>query len=412
MGLFSSLIEAQNSRPNEITTSKELDDWLRFGGQSSQSGINVGVDNAAGLPAVAASVRVLSESLAHLPLVLFRRGTNSREPARDLRLYQVLHDAPNKWQTSYQWRKLMMRDLLFRGNAYSLIVGSKTSIQGLIRLHPDRVEVNQDGLQGDITYTYSRDDRTKLELSSARVLHIWFDSDDGIQGISPLKAYRESIGEGIAIRQHGSQFFRNAARITGVLQGPAGTKIGTEATRAMREDFESMYVGNTNAGKTAVLPGGIEFKPVSLSMEDAQWIEAKKMTAREIYGIFGIPPHKAGDLADATFSNIEHENLSFVIDSLMPKLVAWEQAIKRDLLEGDRGFFVKFNTSALLRGDFKSRQEGLQIQRRNGVIAANEWRELEDLNPRGDEGGERYIIEKNMQDDSESLEVQNEPNQS
>lgn len=406
-GLFTSLFEAQNA-DNKLTTSKDIDEWLRFGGQKSTSGVNVSDKSAEGLAAFATVVRVLSNSLAHLPLILFERNGDDKRQARDNRLFQILYRRPNRWQTSLQWRKLKMRDLLFRGNAYSLIIGSTTNVQSLIRLHPDRVTPRQDSRTMEVTYDYSREDREPVEIPERQMLHIWFDSDDGIEGISPIRAHRQTIGDGIAVREHGSRFFANAARLSGVLKEPEGAKLGADARMALLADFESLYTGSENAHKTAILPGGVEFKEVSMSMEDAQWIEATKKTAREIYGIFGIPPHKAGDLADATFSNVENSNLDFVIDSLMPWLAAWEQALDKDLLDNDPGLFTKFNTAALLRGDFKSRQEALQIMRRNGIVNADEWRDLEDFNKRADDGGQTYLVEANMRknDGNEGQDVE------
>lgn len=387
---------AMADRPNELTTSEGLDSWIRHGGTGSTAGVPVTAANAQGLAAVAASVRVLSNAVAHLPLRVMRRDDERRSPARDLPVYGLLHDRPNAWQTSYQWRKLLMRDLLLRGNAYCLKVAGSRGVQGLLRMHPDHVAVRQDPRTLAVSYDYSRPDGGAVTFRRDQVFHVWADSDNGLVGLNPIRTYRESIGDGLAIREHGSRFFSNGAKPLGVIEIEGG-KMVPEAQAAFRKDFDSLYGGGENAHKTVILPAGVSYKPVSITMDDAQWIEARKTTAREIFGIFGIPPHKAGDLGDATFSNIEHENLDFVISSLTPWLVCWEQAIDRDLLGGDPSLYAKFNVSALLRGDAKSRAEALQIQRRNGVINADEWRELEDYNPRGDAGGEVYIIEGNMQ---------------
>lgn len=388
-------VRAMADRPNEITTASELDSWIRFGGEGTASGVPVTAANAQGLAAVAACVRVLSNSLAHLPLRVMRRDGDRREPALDLPVYRLLHDQPNGWQTSFQWRKLMMRDLLLRGNGYALKVPGTRGVQSLVRLHPDRVSVRQDPRSLALFYDYTRPDGGRVAFAAEQVFHLWADSDDGIVGLNPIRVYRENIGEGLAIREHGARFFSNGAKPLGVVE--IDGDMGKEARQAFREDWESTYAGGANAHRTLLLPAGVSYKPVSISMEDAEWIAARKATAREIFGIFGIPPHKAGDLSDATFSNIEHENLDFVISSLMPWLVCWEQAIKRDLLGGDPTLYAKFVADALLRGDAKSRAEALQIQRRNGVIHANAWRDLEDMNPRTDAGGEVYIIEGNMQ---------------
>lgn len=378
-------IRAMAARPNEISTSKDLDDWLRFGGQDSASGVSVNVANAQGLAAVAASVRVLSNSLSQLPLQVLRRDGERREPARDLPIYRLLHDQPNEWQTSYQWRKLKMRDLLLRGNAYSYKVPGTRGPQELIRLHPDRVKVEQDPRTLELTYEYHRPDGMTRRFRRDEIFHVWDNSDDGIVGLNPLQVYRESIGDGLAIRQHGSKFFSNGAKPLGVIEMEG--KMGKEARDAFREDWDETYAGGANAHKTLLLPAGISYKPVSITMEDAQWIEARKITAREIYGIFGIPPHKAGDLADATFANVQQENLGFVIDSLSPWTVCWEQAIQRDLL-GDTDLRAKFNVAALLRGDVQARADFYTKMVSIRAMSPNEVREKEDMNPY--EGGDEY----------------------
>ena len=383
-----------SDRPNEITTSQELDVWIRTGGQATASGSPVNIRTAEGLAAVAVCVRVLSNPVAHLPLVVYRDVNGRKEKASDLPIYKALALAPNKNQTSFQLRKLGMRDLLLRGNFFALKVPGSRGTQGLIRLHPDRVEVMVNQSTLDVAYTYTRDDASTTTYRRDQIFHVWMDSDDGFVGLNPISTYRENIGDGLAIRNHGSRFFSNGAKPLGAIQLEGN--MGKEAREAFREDWETVYAGGANAHKTLLLPPGMSYQPVSISMDDAQWIEARKATAREIYGIFGVPPHKGGDLADATFSNIEHENLDFVISSLTPWLVAWEQAISRDLLTSP-DLYAKFNIAALLRGDQKSRAEALQIQRRNGVINANHWRDLEDMNPRTDPGGEVYIIEGNMQ---------------
>ena len=385
------------SRPKNALEDMSLEKLVARAGQGniSSSGIPVNVDNAQGLAAVGVCYRYLSDILASLPLVRFRRGSDDTlAPARDLRLYNRLSQSPNDLQTSMQWRKLLIRDLLFRGNAFVLKVPESRGSFQLVRLHPDVTVVKQNPISGEITYEHRATGGSRT-YSREQIIHLWFDSDDGISGLSPIQVYRHTIGEGIALREHGTHFFKNATRLQGLLTQDAEISISPEDLKAMMADFNQMYAGTKNAHKTAALPRGFDFKPVSINLEDAQWIEARQTTAREIFGIFGVPPHKGGDLADATFSNIEHENLSAVIDSITPKCVALEQCFNKDLL-GPGDLFVKFNIDGLLRGDFKSRQEGLNIQRRAGIINANEWRGLENLNPREDEGGEEYIVEQNM----------------
>lgn len=366
-------------------------------GPISKAGITVTTASAQQLSAVYSCVRVLSETIAHLPLVLYARDGKKREAAVDHPVYRLLKSRPNEWQTSFEWRELKVRDLNLRGNAYSLIVrGFGDRIQELIRLHPDQVRPKQDARSLAISYEYTRRDGRRIELARRDVLHVRGMGDDGLVGLSPIKAQRETLGGALATQEHGNRFWANGAKPGSVATLEEGKDMSDPARIALREDLERMYAGSANAYKTAVLPKGVKLDPLQVTNEDAQFLGSRKFQRTEIAGIYRVPPHKIGDLDKATFSNIEHQGLEFATDSITPWAVRFEQAIDRDLLDNDSGLFVKFNLAALLRGDFKSRQIGLQTQRRNGVINANEWRIIEDMNPRDDDGGEEYIVERNM----------------
>ena len=399
-------IQAQS---NTLTTSEDLAQALHAAMQGpAKSGASVTPETAMRQATVYACVRIIAESIAHLPLAVFRRDGESRTPARDMRVYHLLHDRPNEWQTSYELRELLAKDIELRGNGYARIVRNfRGEPDELLYLPADKVAAQQDERTLAVTYQYARPDGRTVTLRRDEVWHVR-GMGNGLAGMDPITCYRETVGDAIAQQEHGSRFFSNGAKPLGVLEVAAGTNIGGPAQTALREDFNTLYAGNENAHRTAVLPGGVTYKPVSISNENAQFLESRAFTRTEICGLFRVPPHKVGDLSRATFSNIEHQALEFVTDCLLPRLVRWEQAIGRDLLD-DPDLFAKFNVSALLRGDFKSRQEGLQIQRRNGVISANEWRALEEFNPRTDDGGNAYIVEANMTADTGRPEVTNDP---
>jgi len=412
MGLFSKLgqLTGLGGRPrneNRITDPMELEKAIRelVGDSRSSSGVVVNNTTAARLAAVGSCVRVLQDDIAALPLVVYRKTGDRREAAKDDPLYSLLKVRANEWQTAFEFKQFQQRAKLLRGNGYALIVrGFGSRIQELMPLHPDRVVPKQDDRTLAITYEYTRKDGRRVVLEQKEVFHLRGPSDDGVTGLNTVAHYRETIGDGLALREHGSRFFANGARPSGTLE--AGGKIGPEDKKAMRSDFETLYSGVENTGRIAVLDQGVKYNPMSLTMEDAQYLDSRKFNRTEICGIFGVPPHKIGDLDRATFSNIEHQSLEYVNSSLMPHLVAWEQAAQRDLM-GDPDLYCKFNTNALLRGDFKSRQEGLAIQRRNGVINPNEWRGLEEMNNRDDAGGDGYIIESNMQPDDGTFKGMN-----
>lgn len=395
------------AQSNTLTTSEDLAQALSAVLHGpAKSGAAVTPDTAMRQATVYACVRIIAESIAHLPLVVYRRDGESRIPARDLRVYTLLHDRPNEWQTSYEFRELLTKDQELRGNGYARIVRNyRGEPDELIYLPSDLVRPQQDRRTLAVSYQYSQPGGKTVVLDRDEVFHIR-GMGNGLVGLDPVSYYRETVGDAIAQQEHGSRFFSNGAKPLGLLEVAAGTNIGPAAQKALRDDFNLLYSGSENAHLTAVLPGGVSYKPVGISNENAQFLESRAFTRTEICGLFRVPPHKVGDLSRATFSNIEHQALEFVTDALLPRLVRWEQAIARDLLD-DPALFAKFNVAALLRGDFKSRQEGLQIQRRNGVISANEWRALEEFNPRADDGGDAYIIEANMMADTgDSTDVQ------
>ncbi|HEY0838790.1 MAG TPA: phage portal protein, partial [Vulgatibacter sp.] len=148
----------------------------------------------------------------------------------------------------------------------------------------------------------------------------------------------------------------------------------------------------------AILEEGMTWTPLTMSMEDAQYIETRKFQRGEIASLFRVPPHMIGDLERATFSNIEQQSIDFVTHSLRPWLVRIEQSIVRDLLlpSERREFFPRFNVEGLLRGDFKSRMEGYAIGRNIGVFNADEIRDLEDRSPIPDGAGKVYLQPLNM----------------
>jgi HK97 family phage portal protein len=384
----------------EITVADSLAEVLRLLNESglSRSGTNVTITRAMQLAAVYACVRILSESLAQLPLLVYRKTADGKALATSLPLFSVLKDQVNEWQTSFEWRERVIVDVALRGNSYAYKVrNARGQVIELLRMHPDRCCPKQDPNTLALTYEWTRPSGQKIVLPRKEVLHIRGLGDDDIVGKNPIEWFRETIGDAAATQEHSSRFWSNGAKPLMVLEVEAGAKIGETAQKALREDFELMYSGPANAYRTAILPGGVKASNLQINGKDAQFLETRKFQRSEIAMLFRVPPHMIGELERSTNNNIEHQSLEFVMHTLTPWMVRIEQAIARDLLDHDPSLYVKFNASALLRGDAQSRAEALQIQRRNGVINANEWRDIEDMDRRTDPGGDEYIIESNMQ---------------
>ena len=304
--------------------------------------------------------------------------------------------------TSFIFRETLMTHLLLWGNAYSQIIrNGKGEVTGLYPLMPDRMKVDRDE-RGQLYYEYlvSSDDApinrpTIVRLSPYDVLHIPGLGFDGLVGYSPIAMAKNAIGLAIATEEYGSKFFANGANPSGVLEHPGTLKDPSK----IRDSWQQTFGGSHNSGKIAVLEEGMKYTPISISPNEAQFLETRKFQIDEIARIFRIPPHMVGDLDKSSFSNIEQQSLEFVTYTLDPWVCRWEQAIKRTLFspEEKKQYFVKFNVDGLLRGDYESRMNGYAVGRQNGWMSANDIRRLEnmDLIPE-EEGGDLYLINGNM----------------
>jgi HK97 family phage portal protein len=372
-----------------------------FGGGPTESGEHVTPLRAMQNAAVYSCVRVLGESVAQLPFGIYKsRDDGGSDKRPDHPLYRLIHHQPNEWQTSFEFREYLMACLNLRGNFYAFknVVGSgsRKRIIELLPLPPDTVKPKQDD-KWNITYEVRFPNRDIQLVPKGNIIHVKGLSLDGFTGVSPIRYQRESIGLAMAAEKHGARTFKNGALPGGVLKHPK--HLTEDAARRLKESWEACY-GGENMGKTAVLEDGMEWVKMSMTNEDAQYLETRKYQRSEIAGIYRVPAHMINDLEKATFSNIEHQALDFVVHSLTPWLVRIEQAFWRDLLtadEQDQGYYFRFNVDGLLRGDSKSRAEALKIQRQNGIINANEWRALENMNPI--EGGDVYLTPLNMRQD-------------
>jgi HK97 family phage portal protein len=355
------------------------------------------------MTAVYSCVRILSEAVAGLPLHFYRYTDNGgKEKAADHPLYFLLHDEPNPEMTSFVFRETLMTHLLLWGNAYAQIIrNGKGEVIGLYPLMPDRMGVERDS-KGQLYYEYtvSMEDAPTVKgstviLPPTEVLHIPGLGFDGLVGYSPIAMAKNAIGMAIACEEYGAKFFANGAQPSGVLEHPGTIKDPTR----VRESWQSTFGGSHNANKVAVLEEGMKYTPISISPEQAQFLETRKFQINEIARIFRVPPHMVGDLEKSSFSNIEQQSLEFVKYTLDPWVSRWEQSMARSLLtaEEKKKYFVKFNVDGLLRGDYQSRMNGYAVGRQNGWMSANDIRELENLDRIPEEaGGDLYLINGNM----------------
>ena len=398
MTIFSGLFRSRDKPVNRTAGSG----YSFFMGGSS-SGKAVTERSAMQMTAVYSCVRILAEAVAGLPLHLYRyTGDGGKEKAIDHPLYLLLHDEPNPEMSSFVFRETLMTHLLLWGNAYAQVIrNGKGEVVALYPLMPNKMSVDRDQ-NGQLYYTYQRStdeaptmEGTTVVLPPADVLHIPGLGFDGLVGYSPIAMAKNAIGLAIATEEYGAKFFANGAAPSGVLEHPGTIKDPAR----VREAWQSQFGGSSNSGKVAVLEEGMKYTPISISPEQAQFLETRKFQINEIARIFRVPPHMVGDLEKSSFSNIEQQSLEFVKYTLDPWVIRWEQSIQRRLLTADekRSYFVKFNVEGLLRGDYASRMSGYATARQNGWMSANDIRELENLDRiPAEEGGDLYLINGNM----------------
>lgn len=398
MGFFDRLFRSRDKPTNQTIGSP-----FRFLMGTSTSGKLVTERSAMQMTAVYACVRVLAESIAGLPIHLYRTTKSGRkEKAINHKLYHLLHDEPNKEMTSFVFRETLMTHLLLWGNAYAQIIrNGRGEVLALYPLMPNRMTVDRSD-SGEIYYKYqmlsSDTPQAKsqiVNLHQSDVLHIPGLGFDGLVGYSPIAMAKDAIGMAIACEEYGSKFFANGAYPGGVLEFPGTVKDPDK----IRESWQKAFGGSGQANKVAVLEEGMKYTPISIAPEQAQFLETRKFQIDEIARIFRVPPHMIGDLEKSSFSNIEQQSLEFVKYTLAPWITRWEQSINRALLSDTekREYFVKFNVDGLLRGDYASRMAGYATARQNGWMSANDIRELENLDRIApDDGGDLYLVNGNM----------------
>ena len=368
---------------------------------TSSSGRRVTERTAMQMTAVYSCVRILSETLASLPLHIYESfETNSRKAIKHP-LYKLLHDEPNPEMTSFIFRETLMTHLLLWGNAYAQIIrNGKGEVLALYPLMPDRMRVDRDEY-GQLYYEYMLSDSDAnakesgaVRLSTQDILHIPGLGFDGLVGYSPIAMAKNAIGMAIATEEYGAAFFANGATPSGILTHPGVIKN----PEAMRESWSKGF-GGRNSHKVAILEEGMNYTPISIAPNEAQFLETRKFQLNEIARIFRVPPHMVGDLEKSSFSNIEQQSLEFVKYTLDPWVSRFEQAMTRRLLTDDekKKYYIKFNVDGLMRGDYQSRMNGYATARQNGWMSANDIRALENLDLISDEeGGNLYLINGNM----------------
>lgn len=353
-------------------------EWWRQTGlmRPTGSGQSVSVDSALRVSAVYGCVRIISEGISALPLRIYEKTDTGRQVANHP--LNEIFQLPNGIQTGFEMREFLASSLLLRGNQYTQKARSNRGAIGeLIPLYPQHMNPDKDS-SGRLVFDYQ-------EPGAARVFsqdEIWRTAglgSNGVTGLSPIALGRESIGLAMALEEHGATLFKNGTQTDKVFEMP--TTLTDESFERLKKQLEQ-HQGSGNAHKPLILEGGLTTKNIGMNNEDSQFIESRKLQIADIARFYRVPLHMLNELDKATFSNIEHQSIEFVRDTLTPWLVRLEASIYRDLLRPDerQRYFAKHSVNALLRGDIKARYDSYSQGINAGWLSANEVRGWEDLN--------------------------------
>ena len=341
---------------------------------------SISADTAMRISTVYSCIRVRAESLAMLPIRLYKVGSDgSKTIAFNNDLYHLVHSQPNAWQTATEFWENCAWCLDVYGDFFAYIVRVGDTVTELIPLQNNCVsaqyKLNTNIPEYQVTIKadgHNVKKTTTILVSESDMLHIRLNTFDGLHGLSPIQQVNKLMYNAHSTENLAGKVYQSGAITSGVLQ--TETKLDKATHKAIREAFYSQYVGTENAGKPMILDSGMKYQQFKISLTDAQFIESRKYDRDEICGVFRIPPHMVANLDHATFSNIEQQNLQFVNQSLMPYIRRIEQRLNKCLLplKMRKNYRFKFDLSSLLRGDSTAQVNYVKSLLDSGVITIND----------------------------------------
>lgn len=367
-------------------------------GLGTASKVTVNEETALTYSAVWAATRLLAGTGGWLPLNLYERVSEreNRIAASDPR-DDMVFQRPNHEMDSMPFRAMGFMQQVNGGNAYAAIERDKKSRPlAMWPIHASRVQRFRDQ-DGDIAYRVSRDSEGPDIVYAKDMLHVpSMMTVNGIDGMGVIRNARESIGMGLVTERQGAAHFGNGGIPQLVVKHKQ--KFLEPGRSLFRKEWHEIHGGGGSTGTSnlAILDQDADIQTLSLSPEDNQYLSTREHNVEEIARWYGVPPHMIGDLRRATFSNIEAQGISFVVNSMIPWLKLWEQQLATKLLTAEERprMFFEFNVTALLRGDSAARAAYLQAMVNNGMMSRNEARRLENLPPY--EGGDEFFLQGAM----------------
>jgi len=392
-------------RASKLENFNTQTDWLSIltGGLSTTSGVSVSEDSALSLPVFYACIKAISEDVAKVPLFLYKRDGETRERIDDNALSDLFHYKANNFQNSFEFREYLQQCLLIKGNAFAYIeYGPDMWPIALWPLNPDRISMEILEYKNDpgrITYNYSYNSKNNkiLDIPQHKIFHLKMFSQNGYWGRGVLDLQREVIGLGLAEQEFGARFFSDDAKPRGIIKIKR-ENVTEEQRKTIRKSWEESYSGLDKKFKVAVLPDLVEWQTISISPNDAQWLESRRFTVEQVARMFRMPLHKIASLEKPSYASIEQQSLEYVQDTLLSQFIRWEKAINCQLIPPKyrREYYVEHKLDVLLRGDTESRFRAYSTALQWGILSHDEIRQLENRNPIPDGKGNRYWMPMNI----------------
>lgn len=393
MSIWSGLFGHRNLKLSNRDDAETLRAAMSASG--SAAGKSVTQDTVLQLSTAWSCIRLLSETIGTLPLPVYRHKGDAKEPARDLPLYELMHDSPNADQTAAEFLEAIVACLCLWGNFYGhkKMIGSR--LVSVEQLRPDLMRVKRDD-RGRRRYSYG-DPKGHRDFPEDEIFHVRGFGVGGDVGLSPISYARQTMGTSLAADETAAETFKNGLQISGFITEATGTKSSPEQRKDLMKLF-SEFMGSLNAGKVMPLPSGFDFKGISMNPEDAQLLETRRFHVEEICRWFRVPPFMIGHTEKSTSwgTGLEQQMIGFLTFSLRPYLTRIEQAIRKQLIPAtDRStIFAEFNLEGLLRADSQGRAALLSALGQNGYITRNEGRALENRPPMA--GGDVLTVQSNL----------------
>jgi HK97 family phage portal protein len=378
-----------------------LDESSRLGSlasmQPSVAGVTVTADSALRNMAVLACIRIIGQSLASVPLILYRRDGRQRARATDHAVYPVLAQTGNAEMTAYEVRETRIAHCMAWGNAYAEIqYDSNYAVRGLWPLAPDRVGVERNAA-GKLQYSYWSDAMGRgFVLPGYRVLHLRYTMIRGALGISPVRQAMNALGVAQATEEYGGRYFANGSRPSIILKHPG--RLQKDAYERLRDSFANNWQGLDNAHRINILEEGITPEIVGIPPEEAQFLGTRQYQVQEIARLYGVPLHMLAVGETATYASAEQDAINFRQHTLLGWAERDEQRLMADLLTAEerrQGYYIEYLLDGLERATIETRTAAMATMIQNGMLTPNEGRERENLDPLP--GGDVLLMPLNMQ---------------